>query len=197
MKIKEKIACPYCESNLVVHNGKANGVPHYKCKRCKHNFPTQKHENGNAFHNPNTKKGAIVAYLSGQDLKKYSERCGIQRTLIYYWVKQFKKRIFYKEGVQDNIKMMDKQQSEYKDLSKRKIRRLRDLYEEKISKASSTYKYRRMLEFLAKNYDLLPTKPDRVSKEELERILNQDLNSTDHFLGGIQGLYFPLKRTQN
>ena len=191
MKVKKTITCPYCGCASIVRNGKANGVPRCKCKRCKHNFPTQRHENGNAFYNSNIKKGAIVAYLSGRDLKKYSERHGIPRTLIYYWVKQFKKRIFYKKGVIKNVKMTEDQEKEYKFLTKRKLWRLRDLYEGTTSKTDFTQPYRKMLEFLAKNYDFLPTKPDEIDKEKLERILNQDPNDPDYFLGGIPGLYFP------
>ena len=191
MRVKKKITCPYCGCGSVVRNGKANGVPRCKCKRCKHNFPTQRHEDGNTFYNSSVKKDAIITYLSGQNLKKYSEVHGVPRALIYYWVKQFKKRIFYKLGVIHNIKMTPPQKDEYKILSKRKLRRLRDLYKETKSKAK-IQPYKEMLEFLAENYDFLPTKQDKIAEEELERILNQDPDNPDYFLGGIQGLYFPL-----
>lgn len=192
----KSIICPYCGDTAVVKNGKANGVPRCKCKHCKHNFPIQRCENGNAFHNSNTKKGAIVAYLSGKDLKEYSKRCGIPRSLIYYWVKQFKKRIFYTKGVQKNIGMTEDQKWAYKLLGKRRLSmNIRMKYNKTISKDNPIRPYKKILEYLAKNYDLLPTKRDKLNKEELERILNQDPNDPDYFLRGIQGLYFSDKKT--
>ena len=59
-----------------------------------------------------------------------------------------------------------------------------------MSKDNPIRPYKEILEYLAQNYDLLPTKPDQLSKEQLEWIMNQDPDSSNHCLGGIQGLYF-------
>ena len=190
--------CPYCGDTAIVKNGKANGVPRCKCKNCKHNFPAQPYNRKNSIHNSNTRKDAIIAYLSGMNLKKYSSERKVSRTLIYSWVKEFKKRIFYKEGVIENIKMTDDQKQAYKLLGKRRLSMdIRTKYNKTASKNNPTRPYKEILEYLAENYDLLPTKRDEIDKEELERILNQDPDSTDHFLGNIQGLYFPLERRKN
>ena len=167
------VKCPYCGDTAIVKNGKANGVPRCKCKHCKHNFPIQMRKDGNTFYNSNTKKGAIIAYLSCRDLKKYAAERKISRSLIYYWVEQFKKRIFYKEGVLKNIKMTDDQKWAYRFLGKRRLSMdIRTKYMKTISKDNPIRPYRKILEYLAKNYDLLPTKRDKPDKEELERILN-------------------------
>lgn len=167
--------CPYCGDTAVIKNGKANGLPRLKCKKCKHNFPIQMRKNGNIFYDSNTKKGAIVAYLSGRDLKKYATERNISRSLIYYWVKQFKKRIFYKNGVLESIPMTDNQKEEYKLLGKRRLSMdIRTKYMKTISKDNPIRPYKEILEYLAENYDLLPTKRDKPGENELGPAFNGD-----------------------
>lgn len=152
--MKKKKKCPYCRSEFVSKNGKANGVQRWKCSKCKHNFTDPKDRTKYPFYTPKQKADAILAYLSGKNITKFTERKGIARELIYFWVKQFKERVYLIDKDFSNTIENEELRCSYKDLQKRKLRPLRTLYQEKT--------HHKILEYLAKHYDCLPTKPGRT-----------------------------------
>ena len=94
--------------------------------------------------------------------------------------------------------MTDEQKKAYELLGKRRLSMdIRTKYNKTASKNNPTRPYKEILEYLAENYDLLPTERDKIDEEELEQILNQDPDNPNCSLGNIQGISFPLERKKN
>lgn len=82
-------SCPHCESDALVHNGRApNGKQKYLCRACK----KQSRENPTPHAYPDERKEEILrAYEERSSLRGLERIFGVSRDTVIAWIKKSRK----------------------------------------------------------------------------------------------------------
>jgi transposase-like protein len=86
------IICKKCGSGSVVRAGKINGNQKYKCKECGCQFQPNRRKGKSE----NTKKLAVLLYLSGLSMRQIARIVSTDVHAVYRWIRDFAEKHYEK-----------------------------------------------------------------------------------------------------